>query len=230
MTSVVLRRIAAEKPWAADLNPWLDMLAARAGGRIKLVGDDGLEINPATGATVSSNNHAIDATSAAGKHLRLGNSGGGDTLIVDDALMTLTGIFNVSGGITGSPWTSPTIALAQGAAVAATVTYARAFVLGKLAVVQAQLIATAVGTAGSAVALVLPASLQSAQSGPRVPVGTFMVERVAVAVYHGVAIASTASAVVGIRHGTTVGPLGLDPNFALAIGDYVSMALAYETV
>jgi hypothetical protein len=124
-------------------------------------------------------------------------------------------------------WVDFTPALTQGGAVIHTVDFARYIRVGKLAVVQLQITVDAAGTAGQAIAISsLPDILAPAQASPAV-VGTFLIIDAGTADYAGAVVVGSAAAFVFIGHAET-NNMGIDPSFALAAGDTVSLMAAYE--
>lgn len=110
--SAPLRPLLSSHPDASILNPWHAALTGLAGGRIKLLGDDGVETNPLTGATTS-NNHALKIQSDVGLHVLVRNAAdSANVFAVEDAAVTLTTNLAFSGTgrrITGD-WTNATAA------------------------------------------------------------------------------------------------------------------------
>lgn len=128
-----------------------------------------------------------------------------------------------------APWTTFTPALAQGAAVTATVNYARYRIFGKTAHVQVKLTATAVGTITTAITITgIPAAIQPARVTTSSPLGTFVVYVPTTAWNTGFAYAPSTTTIGGIAHAqaNVMGILG--PATALAIGDVVSFNGTYE--
>lgn len=101
---VKLLQIPEGDPAAGSVGPWLAMLGGIGQGRINLLGDDGNDVDPNTGATLSSNNPALKIRSAAGKHLLIRNAAdSADIASFYDSGLTLasptfTGTTTLTGG------------------------------------------------------------------------------------------------------------------------------------
>jgi hypothetical protein len=124
-------------------------------------------------------------------------------------------------------WVDFTPTLTQNSAVSHTVNYARYIRVGKLAVVQLMLTADAAGTAGQAIAIAsIPGEIEPAQGTPAV-IGSFLIQDAGMANYAGAVIVASATTYQFVGHAET-NNVGIDPNFALASGDVVSLMAAYE--
>ena len=84
MASEVVRAMKPETPGAAEFNGLQAVFSGQKGGRIRLVGDDGIALNPVGGATVSTGNYALYIKSAAGLHLSIDSAAGASLLTVND--------------------------------------------------------------------------------------------------------------------------------------------------
>lgn len=126
----------------------------------------------------------------------------------------------------GQDWT-PTVT--QSGAVAVTVTYARYFIVGEVAIVQALLAVTGAGTATNAIIIGgQPAAIQPANTATFAAIGVGIVRDSGGSVsYTGIL---TARDVTDWRfQAHNVGPtIGISPDFALASGDEISFQAAYE--
>lgn len=130
-------------------------------------------------------------------------------------------------------WQSFSPTLHQSAAVGATVTDGRYRVDDGLAHVMATLTATAAGTVGNAVYIILPAYLAPATgSNSSLSLGIFSIADVGGPLwYTGFAAQHTTvgglPAIGGIAHGLA-NSIGIAPSFALASGDIISVNLKYR--
>ena len=139
---------------------------------------------------------------------------------------TITGTLTPSGGFV-LPWvTSGVFSLSQGGAVATSAFTGRYVLIGKLCILQVVAIVSGAGVALAAVQVNVPAAIQSRVAGMRL--GVMEILDSGTAYYSGVCQASTATGFVGIASGTTgfLGNAGFTA--ALAAGDTISLALAYE--
>lgn len=125
----------------------------------------------------------------------------------------------------GQDWT-PTVT--QLGAVAVTVTFARYFIVGEVAIVQVRLVATAAGTAGNAIVIAgQPAVIQPVNAGTSV-IGSAMVLDQGTAFYAGALVAIGVTdweIMLGDGRGAY---LGASPSFALANTDVITFQAAYE--
>ncbi len=131
-------------------------------------------------------------------------------------------------------WVTIVPSLYQAAAVAATVNYARAFVENRKATVMVRLTATAAGTAGNNIYILLPATLIPA-SGilTTQPLGTAFYLDTGAAHYQGIAayIADVGGlpAIAMFNDTTTDGNvIGVNPAVTVASGDVFSLDVTFE--
>ena len=132
------------------------------------------------------------------------------------------------GGATGL-WTAFTPTLNQTVAVTVTVSYARYFVIGKLALVECRLIASTAGTGGTAITVgALPAAIAVKQwNGHTYPHGVFTLSKNAGTVYTGAA-AAVSSSQFNFTTNASGDYLGVLPNITIGNLDVVSLSLMYE--
>lgn len=126
-------------------------------------------------------------------------------------------------------WTAYTPTLVQGVTVTKTVTYAKYTKIGRLVAVNMLLTVTGAGTAGAGLVVGLPVAAANATS--LMTVGTFFVRDASTGVsYHAVAVLDVVTnEVKGIANGTSnfIGVAGF--TLALAAGDFVGIAVTYES-
>ncbi len=131
-------------------------------------------------------------------------------------------------------WVTIVPSLYQAAAVAATVNYARAFVENKKATVMVRLTATAAGTVGNNIYILLPATLIPASGiSTTQPLGTAFYLDTGTAHYQGIAayIATVTSlpAIAMFNATTTDGNvIGVNPAVTVASGDVFSLDVTFE--
>jgi len=113
-----------------------------------------------------------------------------------------------------------------------TVTFARYAIVGKLAVVQAEVVLTQAGSAGSIITVSgLPAAIQHVNANASIGsvCGSFKYDDTGTANYSGVAVALSAdSTAFVVETGSGGGWLGIAPSLATANGDILSFVLMYE--
>ena len=141
----------------------------------------------------------------------------GTSLLVGDG--TANRAVNVGG------WVGFTPTLNQGGVVAATVNLARYAIVGKLAVVQIQLTATAGGGAGNITIAALPAAITALSANNTLPVGTFYYSGVAQRA--GMAIQTTTTSLAFFVD-NNAGYLGGAPAVTLANTHILAVNAAWE--
>lgn len=123
-------------------------------------------------------------------------------------------------------WRTWVPTLAQNGARTLTVNYGAYRVSGRTVQLQAQVTCTDAGTAGNAIILGnLPVS--SKRTGTRAIIGSAYVEDSGTKVYVGAAIAATATTIRVVVN-DAVDVLGVNPSFALANGDVISVCCCFE--
>jgi len=129
----------------------------------------------------------------------------------------------------GAAWESYTPTWKQGATtITKTVNYAKYARINKNVIVQVVMTSTGTGTAGGALTISLPTSLNALTTGDSRVIGTFFLQDAGTAFYQGAAIASAATEVSGIAH-TGTGYMGnSEPGLTIASGDVISMSIIYE--
>lgn len=104
MASQILRRIVASAGLdevIRRVNAVIDALNGNRPGRVNLDGDDGAELNPIGGASISTGNHALRVRAASGEHVLVRNAANSaDLLEVDDTSGVTTGALSVGGNLT----------------------------------------------------------------------------------------------------------------------------------
>jgi hypothetical protein len=135
-----------------------------------------------------------------------------------------------TGDITcGGGWNTWTPTVTQSGAVAVTVNRARYKVVNDICHTEVQLTCTAAGTGNNAIVIGgQPAAIQPAWTGYWAVLGHVMVHDAGTAYYVGVVLAVAATTWHFMRDAATLGYIGQDPNFALAIGDVISINATYE--
>lgn len=132
---------------------------------------------------------------------------------------------NIKASDIGATWTSYTPSLAQGSAVAKTVTYAKYVQIGKTCIAVVRLDVTAAGTTLNPIDVGLPVTASQSQL-IRIGIGTFYDASTAITYNGSVQIRS--STLVSILPDVTNDYIGITPNVALANGDQVSFMIVYE--
>lgn len=125
-------------------------------------------------------------------------------------------------------WVDFTPTVTQSGAVTHTLNYARYFRYGKLAVVQIRATCTGAGTTNNRIQFTaIPSEIAPAQASTAASIGAGVILDSGTAYYGATMIceASTAFVFCGYNVGDY---LGVAPNFALASGDILSCACAYE--
>lgn len=125
-------------------------------------------------------------------------------------------------------WTSYTPTLTQSGAVTKTVSYAKYTRVGRLVVASCRLAVTGTGTAGQPVAVGLPVASVANDR----PIGSFhLIDASAVLNYTGVALYEVAWAgAIGVGNAQSAGFGQAQFTAALASGDFVGYAIAYESL
>ena len=130
----------------------------------------------------------------------------------------------------GSAWNTWTPTITQSGAVAATVTRARYKIVNKICHTEVSLAVTAAGTAANAIVIGgQPAAIQPSYSYTPggFPIGVAQVVNAGTATY--VANVATLTATTfQFRAGATDNWVGVNPNFALANGDFIFFTATYE--
>lgn len=129
-------------------------------------------------------------------------------------------------------WKTFSPSLYQNGDRSSSIARARYYLDDKHAIVSLLLSATAAGSAGNNVYVLLPTFLTPASGQTSaLPIGVFTLFDTGSAVYHGNAVyVATASGLpaVGCQYATDGNVVGANPNMALASGDTVGMHLSYE--
>lgn len=142
-------------------------------------------------------------------------------------LLTITTASGVVYTFTGI-WTNFTPTLLQAAGVAATINYARYSIFGKTVTVQFQITATANGTAANPIIVgAIPAVIVPKQTGQYAVIGSGVYLRTGVIIYPTTVVAVTTTA-WEFFGGNGTDRLGVNPSFAIAIGDILSGSVTYE--
>ena len=142
---------------------------------------------------------------------------------LNDAVVATQTALAVSG------WTTWTPTVTQSGAVAATVTRARYKIVNKICHTEVSLAVTAAGTAANAITIAgHPAAIQPAYShASGFPIGTAVIINTSTATYTGIVVATQATQ-FGFRYTVAEGWIGVNPNFALANGDFIFFSSTYE--
>jgi hypothetical protein len=127
----------------------------------------------------------------------------------------------------GAPATWTVGAITQAASTPAfTTNSARQITIGKFALIEMNVAFTGAGTAGSAIAVTLPAGLTLASSGAGT-LGSFTYNDISTTIYTGSVLFATTTTLQFIASGNA-NYLGATPNFAIANGDSLSLTVMVE--
>ena len=141
---------------------------------------------------------------------------------LNDAVVATQTALAVSG------WSTWTPTVDQNGAVAATVTQARYKIVNKICHTEVQLNVTAAGDAGEIIIIGgQGAAIQPEWTGGSAIIGTVYVSDTGTALYPGVVVATAADGWQFIGYAET-NYMGVDPNFALANTDVISINATYE--
>ena len=141
---------------------------------------------------------------------------------LNDAVVATQTALAVSG------WSTWTPTVDQNGAVAATVTRARYKIVNKICHTEVQLDVTAAGAAANAIKVEgQPVAIRSAWTGTEAIIGNACIFNAGTAYYLGLVFALAVASWSFISD-ASAGYIGVEPNFALANGDHITINATYE--